>query len=108
MNNKQEKSIGALIAKLVLIGVLTIGATLGIMGLILGWFKGEPETQIIKISQQSIELEEGEKCTLQIMNYHRLGDPYIKWTVSDRDIASVRDNKDGTAEVTAKQAGHLR
>ena len=35
MNNKQEKSIGALIAILVLVGILVLGATLGIMGLIL-------------------------------------------------------------------------
>lgn len=107
MNNKQEKSIGALIAKLVLIGLLMIGGTLGIMGLILGWFKGEPEIKTITLSQTTVDLEEGEKCTLRIMNIHRLGDPYVKWTVSDREIASVKDNKDGTAEVTAKAAGHV-
>ena len=107
MENEQQKSIGGLIAKLVLIGIAVLGATLLLMGVILGWFKGEPEIQKITLSEQSLSMLEGDKVTLQIMNYHRLGEPTIKWTAGDRDVASVRDNKDGTAEVTAKQAGQM-
>ena len=105
MGKEKQTTIGGLIGRLILIGVLVILGTLLIMGLILGWFKGKAEIGTINLSEQSIVLEVGEKSDLRIMNFHRLGDPHVKWASDDRAIVAVRDNKDGTAEVTAKQAG---
>ena len=104
MENKQ-KSIAGLIVKLILLGIAVLGATLGIMGLILGWFHKEPEIKKPALSQESLQLQEGEKYTLEITNYHDLGEPPFRWAIEDREIASVRDNKDGTAEIVAKAAG---
>ena len=104
MENEQ-KSIAGLIVKLILLGIAVLGATLGIMGLILGWFRKEPVIKKPALSQESLQMQEGDKYTLEITNYHDLGEPPFRWAIEDREIASVRDNKDGTAEIVAKAAG---
>ena len=57
------------------------------------------------MSAESVLLEEGERYTLEIGNYRELGEPSVKWAVEEREVATVRNNKDGTAEITAKAAG---
>lgn len=105
MENEQQKSIGVLIVKLILLGIAVLGAVLMLMGVILGWFKREAEIKKPALSQESLQIQEGEKYTLEITNYHDLGEPPFRWAIEDREVASVRDNKDGTAEIVAKAPG---
>ncbi|MBR6157293.1 MAG: hypothetical protein IKQ27_10065 [Lachnospiraceae bacterium] len=105
MDNNQEKSIGVLIVKLIFLGIAVLGAVLLLMGVILGWFKREAEIKKPALSQTSLQIQEGEKYTLEITNYHDLGEPPFRWAIEDREVASVRDNKDGTAEIVAKAPG---
>ena len=102
MQEQPKKKGGGLVVVIIIIALLLVAGGVVVAGLMLGWF-GEPK--VIELSDAKVTISVEDEAKIEVKNYEDINSPKLTWESSDETIATVKEDEDGTAIITAVAEG---